>query len=149
MPFPASNQNLADAYRLLKGRANDVRSQSVSLRALSLAGVVGADRILNYAAMLARSKSEMSTLAATPGLATYAQAQENNGALNIATEYFAMVAQIDAVVAWIVANFPQDGGGFKLAFTLASNGTPVYRTFDTAALATFRTNLDALIATIS
>jgi hypothetical protein len=149
MAFPASNQNLADAYRLLKGRANDVRTQSVSLRAASLAGAVAADRILNYASMLARSKVEMTALAATPGLATYAQAQENNGALNIATEYNTMVAQIDATVAWIVSNFPQDGGGFKLAFTMANDGTPVYRTFDTASLATFRTALDALITTIS
>lgn len=149
MAFPASNQNLADAYRLLKGRANDVRSQSVSLRALSLAGAVGADRILNYAAMLARSKAEMATLSATPGLAAYAQAQENNVALNIVTEYNTMAAQIDATVAWIVANFPQDGAGFKLAFTMANDGTPAYRTFDTATLTGFRTTLDSLIATIS
>jgi len=149
MAFPASNQNLADAYRLLKGRANDVRSQSVNLRAQSLAGAVGADRILNYAAMLARSKEEMGLLAATPGLATYAQTQENNGSLNITTEYTTMVAQIDAAVAWIVANFPQDGSGFKLAFTMANDGTLVYRTFSTATLAGFRTTLDSLISTIS
>lgn len=149
MAFPASNQNLADAYRLLKGRANDVRSQSVSLRALSLAGAVGAERILNYAAMLARSKEEMGILAATPGLAAYAQAQENNVALNITAEYTAMVAQIDATVAWIVANFPQDGSGFKLAFTMANDGTLAYRTFSTATLAGFRNTLDSLIATIS
>lgn len=149
MAFPASNQNLADAYRLLKGRANDVRSQSVNLRAQSLAGAVGADRILNYAAMLARSKEEMGLLAATPGLATYAQTQENNGSLNITTEYTTMVAQIDATVAWIVANFPQDGSGFKLAFTMANDGTLVYRTFSTATLAGFSTTLDSLISTIS
>ena len=149
MAFPASNQNLADAYRLLKGRANDVRSQSVNLRAQSLAGAVGADRILNYAAMLARSKEEMGLLAATPGLATYAQTQENNGSLNITTEYTTMVAQIDATVAWIVANFPQDGSGFKLAFTMANDGTLVYRTFSTATLAGLRTTLDSLISTIS
>lgn len=149
MAFPASNQNLADAYRLLKGRANDVRSQSVNLRAQSLAGAVGADRILNYAAMLARSKEEMGLLAATPGLATYAQTQENNGSLNITTEYTTMVAQIDAAVAWIVANFPQDGSGFKLAFTMANDGTLVYRTFSTATLAGFSTTLDSLISTIS
>lgn len=149
MAFPASNQNLADAYRLLKGRANDVRSQSVNLRALSLAGAVGADRILGYAAMLARSKVEMAALSAAPGLAAYAQAQENNVSLNIVTEYNTMTAQIDATVAWIVANFPQDGGGFKLAFTMANDGTLVYRTFDTPTLAGFRTTLDALIATIS
>ncbi len=149
MAFPATNQNLADAYRLLKGRAADVRSQSVSLRAASLAGPIGADRILNYVAMLARSKTEMAALSATPGLAAYAQAQENNPALNIVNEYNAMTSQIDSTVGWIVANFPQDVGGFKLAFSMAASGSLVYRSFDTATLATFRTTLDALIATIS
>lgn len=149
MAFPATNQNLGDAYRLLKGRAADVRGQSVTLRAASLAGPVAADRILNFAQVLARSKTEMSTLSTVPGLAEYAQAQENNPTLNIATEFGLMITQIDATVAWIVANFPQDASGFKLAFTLLAAGVPVYRTFDTASLSTFRTTLDALIATIS
>ncbi len=149
MSFPATNQNLADAYRLLKGRAADVRAQSISLRAASLAGPVAADRILNFAQMLARSKTEMLALAAAPGLAAYAQAQENNAGLNIVTEFNLMTAQIDSTVAWIVANFPQDANGFKLAFSLAATGVPVYRNFDTATLATFRTTLDSLIATIS
>jgi len=149
MAFPATNQNLADAYRLLKGRAADVRTQSITLRAASVAGPVAADRILSFAQVLARSKTEMSTLSTTPGLSAYAQAQENNPSLNIATEFGLMIAQIDATVAWIIANFPQDANGFKLAFTLAATGVPVYRTFDTPSLATFRTTLDSLIATIS
>lgn len=149
MSFPATNQNLADAFRLLKGRAADVRSQSVALRASSLAGPVAADRILAYLQMLARSRTEMTTLASTPGLAVYAQEQENNPALNIATEFTSMIAQLDATISWVVTNFPQDANGFKLAFTLNAQGLPVYRTFDTATLAGFRTTLDALIATIS
>lgn len=148
MAFPATGVKLADAYRLLTGRAADVRAQSVSLRASSLAGPVAADRILSFAQMLSRSKTEMTTLAALPGMVAYAQAQENNASLNIVTEFNLMIAQVDATVAWIVTNFPQDASGFKLAFTLSAAGAPVYRTFDTATLATFRTTLDALIATI-
>jgi len=149
MAFPASNQALSDAYRTLTNLANGVRSQAVSIKAQSLAGPVSADKILNYVTLLNRARTEMTALSATPGLAVYAQEQENNPALNIVTEYNAMTAQIDATIAWIVNNFPQDVSGFKLAFTLAADGSTVYRTFDTATLATFRTTLDALTATIS
>jgi hypothetical protein len=149
MAFPASNQALSDAYRTLKNLANGVRNQAANLRAQSLAGPVSADKILNYLTLLNSSRTQMAALSATPGLATYAQAQENNPALNIVAEYTAMVAQVDATITWIVANFPQDVNGFKLAFTLAADGSTTYRTFDTATLATLRTALDALTATIS
>jgi len=149
MAFPASNQALSDAYRTLKNLANGVRSQAVNLKAQSLAGPVAADKILNYVTLLNQARTQMTVLSATPGLSVYAQAQENNPALNIVTEYNTMVAQIDATITWVVTNFPQDGNGFKLAFTLAADGSIVYRTFDTPTLATFRTTLDALTATIS
>ena len=141
MAFPASNQALSDAYRTLKNLANGVRNQAISLKTQSLAGPVAADKILNYLTLLNSSRAQMVNLSATPGIAVYAQEQENNPALNIVTEFNTMVAQVDATVTWIVTNFPQDANGFKLAFTLAADGSMIYRTFDTATLATFRTTL--------
>lgn len=149
MAFPASSQALANAYSLIKGRALGIKSETQQLRAASAAGPISAERIIGYSAMLARSKTELATLAATPGLQTYAQAQENNPLLDIAAEYNAMVSQINSVIAWIAANFPQDGAGYKLAFQMDADGGLVWRQFTTASLATFRTQLDALTATIA
>lgn len=149
MAFPATSQALSTAYGQIKGRALDVRNQSVALRASSAAGPVGADRIIGYSAFLDRALTELAALAATPGLSAYAQNQENNPALDIVAEYTAMVAQINATTAWISTNFPEDVSGYKLAFQIGSQGALVWRSFDTASLAGFRTVLDALIATIA
>lgn len=149
MPFPASSQALANAYSLIKGRANGIRSETVQIRNDSAVGPISAERIIGYTAMLARSKTELAALAAVPGLAAYAQDQESNPSLDIGAEYNTMLTQINATIAWISTNFPQDAGGYKLAFQLGADGGLVWRTFPTASLATFRTQLDALAATIA
>lgn len=148
MPFPASSAELASAYVKIKNRALFVRSQSQGLRTAAN-GTVSASTIIDYVTNLARVRAELTALAATPGLGPYAQAQENNPGLNIAAEYQAMIDQVIATTTWIAANFPQDGTGYKLAFTLAANGDMVWRSFDAASLAGLRTVLDALIATIA
>lgn len=149
MAFPASTQALVTAYGQIKGRALDVRNQSVSLRTSSAAGPVSAERIVGYSAFLNRARTELAALASTPGLAAYAQEQENNPGLDIVAEYNAMLAQINATTAWLSANFPEDAGGYKLAFQINVNGALLWRDFDTASLASFRTVLDSLIATIA
>lgn len=149
MPFPATSQALSTAYGQIKGRALDIRLQSVALRASSAAGAVSAERIVGYSAFLNRARTELAALASTPGIAAYAQEQENNPGLDIVAEYNAMLAQINATTAWISANFPEDVGGYKLAFQINVNGALVWRDFDTASLASFRTVLDSLIATIA
>ena len=149
MAFPASSQALSNVYAQIKGRALDVRLQSISLRAASLAGPVSAERIVGYSASLNRSRQELATLAGTPGLAAYAQEQEANPSLDIVAEYNAMLAQINATTQWISSNFPEDASGYKLAFQIDSQGALVFRQFDTASLASFRTVLDALIGTIA
>lgn len=149
MAFPASSQALANAYALIKGRANGIKSETVQLRNASAAGTILAERIIGYVAMLARSKLELASLADTPGLVAYAQAQENNVNLDISVEYTAMLEQINATISWITTNFPQDASGYKLAFQLGADGTLNWRSFSSASLATFRSQLDALSATIA
>lgn len=149
MAFPATSQALSRAYAQIKGRALDVRSQSAALRASAAAGPITGERVIGYSAFLNRARSELQSLSSTPGLAAYAREEENNPGLDIVAEYNAMVAQIDATIAWIVANLPQDVSGYKLVLQLDAQGLLVWRQFDTAATAGFRTALDALIATIA
>lgn len=96
---------------------------------------------------LRQAKTQLQSAASVPGLAEYARAQKSSDTLDVVTEFQAVVAAIDAVTAWITANFPKDANGFLLARTLGESG-PVDRQFTSAATATLRTQLDALIATI-
>lgn len=147
MAFRASSRILQDAYSEIKGRAWGVRAAAVAIRAAADTSVT-ADRILDLAAQIKSAKDFMAQRAALPGIVPFAQTQENDATYNVATEYAAMVTQMDATVAWIANNFPA-ANGYAQAVTINPDGTTTPRTFDAAQLATFRPVLDALIAAIT
>jgi hypothetical protein len=151
MAFPSSVGRpyiLANAWELARQVAGALKTRSVNLRTLSAAGPATSTDILSFQTYLADTKAQLQTLAAVPGLAAYAQAQVNDNTLDVAASFTAMTTQIDACGSWVVTNFPKDGNGFLLAQTFNGGGRPSDRTFSTATLAGFRTQLDALIATI-
>lgn len=129
-------------------RILSIKKQAQSLRADSLAGNVASGRILSAHQYLRAERAALVTAGATPGLAQFARDQKNNQSLDIVTEFNAVIAAIDQVTSWIDSNFPKDGSGFLLERTLGADG-PLERQFSTAQLATFRTQLDSLIATIA
>lgn len=148
MAFPATAPELATAYAQIKNRVGFIRQRTQALRAASLA-TTSAQVIITYVQEMATMRAMLDTLTATPGLAEYARAAEANSGLDIVAEYNAMLAQLAATTAWIASNFPDDGTGYKLAFTLDAQGAIVWRTFSSASLAGLRAVLDALIATIA
>lgn len=148
MAFPASALILDNAYKSVKQYALDIRSNTLSMRNLAAAGT-NAQRIIFYSQSLANLRAQMAALVSTPGLAAYAQTQENNPSLNVAAEYTAMNTQIGTTLAWISTNFPKDANGYLLAAQLNPDGTLQWRDFSAASLAGFVTVLDALLATIN
>jgi hypothetical protein len=151
MAFPSSVGRpyiLSNAWDGARQFAGQLKTAAQTLKAASVAGPVSASDVLRFQLQLADAKAQFAIYAAVPGLSAYAQNQVNDPSLNVADSFSAMTAQIDACRNWIVTNFPKDGNGFLLAQTFDVNGRPSDRTFSTATLATFRTQLDALIATI-
>lgn len=148
MAFPATSQALARAYAGIKAMALDIRNQSVALRDRSAAGSTSAEVIVTFVRSMARIRTDLSGLTATPGLGAYAQEQEGNPALNIVAEYNAMIAQLDATTAWVAANIPSDGT-YNLIVTIGPSGLIDWRMFDAAATAGLRSALNQLIAAIS
>lgn len=133
---------------MVRSFAATVKREAEALRASSLVGSVGSSAILGWMTRLADYRAELVRYAATPGLAAYAQAQINDPALDIVAEWNAMRTQMDAARDWAIANFPKDGSNWLLASQLNVHGRTMDRQFSTASLAAFRTQLDALIATI-
>jgi hypothetical protein len=150
MAFP-SQTDAATAWQVIRSTAAAIKARTNSLNALSLAGPVGASVLLDYLDWLLDRRADLAAYQATPGLAAYAQDQVNNPALDIAAEYTAMVDAIDDLRVWMTTNFPQNSPGtaYLQAHTFDGAGRKVDRTFTTVQLATFRTNLQALLATIS
>jgi hypothetical protein len=152
MAFPSSvgtkADSLADAWERARAVAASVKQSAQNLNALSLAGPVAGPSIIRFCGDLADARDVFTRLAAVPGLGAYAQEQVADPALDIAASFNAMVSAIDATRSWITTNFPKDGGGYLLALQFNGQGRTIERTFDTATLAGFRTQLAALIATI-
>lgn len=139
---------LAEVYDNIRFLARDIKSRSQSLRNASAGGPVDSERILDWFRNVVGNRAAIAAQANTPGLAAYAKNESNNLLYDVTAEYNAMLAQIDSCLEWVTTNFPKDGSGWLLSHSIVSNVvTP--RTFSTAALATFRTVLDSLIATIN
>lgn len=153
MAFPSSNGSvqvsLAEAWGDARAAAANVKSRAQQASAASSAGTLTGDQALQLSTFLADSKVQLQRDAAVSGIAAYAQSQVGDPALNVAAEFSAMLTALDAVVTWVVANFPKDGTGRLLHQTLTAAGRPVSAPFTAAQTAGLRTALDGLSASIN
>lgn len=138
-----------EAWPQLKRVFAQIKSSAQQLRNASASGPVGANNVITYVGDLADMLDQIAALSAVAGMAAYAQAQTTNGSLNIVTEYNAARTAAIGTRDWIIANFPKDGSGNLAEKKFDANGRVTLNTFSTAVLAGLRTQLDALIATIS
>ena len=121
------------------------------VKAESIAGSIPSSRIWTLFINLRQSRQELVAAGSTPGIAEFARAQKNMPALDVVAEFTSVLAALDGVTAWVGTNFPKvtDGNGTWLLAQSLGADSPVDRMFTTAQLATFRTVLDGLIATIA
>lgn len=147
MAFPASTDALAATLLVVQGEAKALKQYATDIKTASLAGPISANVVVDLYLRLVAAKAKFTAAVGVSGLGAYAQAQLGNGGLDIAAEFTAMNAAIDGVRTWIDGNFPSNAG-YILKDQLTAGGVSV-RTFSTASLATFRTQLDSLIATIA
>ncbi|MHB1170455.1 MAG: hypothetical protein ACYC28_14355 [Longimicrobiales bacterium] len=148
MAFPASNGALSDVLERACQAALQMRRQAEQTRARLATMDVASGEIINLDIRLRGFRAEFEAAGSVNGIGAYAQSQLGDGTLDIAAEFAAMVAAIDAVTDWIRTHFPRDGDGYLLARTWGVDG-PVDRTFAPALTAGLRTQLDVLIATVA
>lgn len=149
MAYPASTELLDNTLAQVDGIMLMVKSLSATLRQASAAGAIPSSQIIDYMARVADLRDRLSTLSATPGLGDYAKTAKQKAALDVAAEFTATLAQIDATRAWIVANFPKAADSSLSERKFDGAGRTVQNNFTTAALAGLRTQLSALEATIA
>lgn len=143
MSFRATKPN---AYDLAKSYAAELKRLCQDTKAATLAGPISANVIRQLFDKLLSVDDAFDTVAAIPGLAAYAKAQEGDVNYDVAAAFTAMTDAIDNVISWIITTIPTSGG-FVLLEEWTVDGVDV-RTFSTAQTANLRTQLDALIATI-
>lgn len=153
MPFPAANGTtfpvtLEAAWMGARNTAAQIKAQASNLNSQIATGPVSSQVIINSLSFFVTLNGQLTTYAAVPGLAAYAQAQVNNPSLDVAGAFTTMQNALVAVGSWIMTNFPVDANGFLQAIQF-SGGNVVWATFTSAQLAGLTTALNALIATIS
>lgn len=154
MAFPATNGatfplTLDAAWVRARDTASNIKSQSDSLNAQISAGTVSSQTVLNVTSSLANLNITLTSVASTPGLATYAQQQVNNPSLDVAGAFTSMQNALVAAVTWVVNNFPKDAGNYLTAIKFNGSGQLVWDSFTPAQLSGLATLLTALSATIS
>lgn len=157
MAFPSSlgsvQEDLSRAWERARDVSGDVKQKAQGIRAKSAAGTMTSSDVLDFNTYLADKKLQFNAISALGApLAAYAQAQINNNAINIATEFTNMVAALDGVVAWTIANFPKTATTNELrarTFAVDNSGRTVDVVFTAVDTATYRTQLDALISAIN
>ena len=123
--------------------------QSAQIAVQLLAGTVTANQVFQIVDNLRSPLQIFAQVAAIPGIAAYAQAQFNDATYDVATEFTNMVNTINAVVNWVVTNFPKDTGGFAQAYTLTADGSRTATVFTPAQTAGLTAAINAVIASIS
>ena len=150
MTFPTNTGDpplsLSQTFVQIRTIAGNIKIGAVALKALSLAAPVPAPDVMYYCTGLAAQRAQLAVLAATPGLPAYVTTYYPS--VDIVAAYTAMVAQLDATITWMVNNFPKAGTGELLLVKFAADGTTTINQFTTVQLATFRAQLDLLIAQI-
>lgn len=147
MAFPASTLRLSQALDQVVGTMSNTKSYATARRAAMVAGNVPANDVLDIWEHLASVKTRLQTLGAINGIAAYAQGQFADENLNLATEFNAVIAAIDAVRAHVQSVFPASEG-WLLARSFGS-GVFTERKFSPAQTATLQTLLATLAATIN
>lgn len=151
MPFPSNegNTTLEDAWSSAMGHAGRIKRKAQSLHTSTLSSCT-ATLILNVVRDILSARDALAQLAGTPGLEAYARDQIEDPTLNLAVEYNAMIAAINAVRDWVFVNIPKEAvTGYLLIETLTTELVRVDREFSSVSLGGLRTVLDTLIASIN
>ena len=143
MAFRASNQIQADGYSEAKRLANELKAYCQQVHDASAAGPISGNVAIQLHERLIADRARFLAIRDVPGIAAYVQAQEDDDTYDVAAEFDAMVAAVESARDWLIANVNVTNW-----VTFGTSGVAT-KTFSAAATAGLRTELAALMATIS
>ena len=150
MAWPASQEYLVQTFTEANQTALRIKERTQDLRDRSAVGDLDRRFIFSHHQKLIEAINIFNTAKATPGIVQYAQDQFNDPTLDVTAEYTAMLDAATSMATWVVNNFPTDATTDALLMQkFGVGGVAEPLVFTTAQLAGWRTEADALIATIN
>lgn len=148
MSLQSSNTMLAgEAFAAIRANAAGWKAQAQNANISLAAGNVDTNFVFRMLDQLNGAITALTLWKAVTGLDAYAIGQAYTGTMS--SDCAATITAAQACIAWIVANFPADAGGFLQGFTLNADGTRTPRSFTPANTAGLQADLAAFVATIS
>lgn len=149
MAFIASQVTLRQGLENAMMRALSLK-QIAQMTVNQLASTTDANYIFARIDEFRLGLSQLQSYAAISGMSAYAQQQLNTPTYDVVTEFNNMIAALQAVIAWVVNNFPKEVDGFlKDTTTINSDGSRTAATFTSAQTSGWVTALNSFIATIA
>lgn len=148
MGFPAEQYlSQKNGWEQAQNLAARVKADATNYRDRSNSGM---DRaiLIGFMESLSTAISRWQTIRSIPGVQGYARRVVDDNTLDLAAEFTAMVNTTTSLRDWIFDNFPKHTDGAWREFSRDNEGTRTALRFTAAQLADFRTQCDAVIATI-
>lgn len=135
------------AFETIMGKASVLRGNLQSQRVTLSANGASADVVLNAMRGVKVTRDLMAANVTAPGLQAYARFIYDDPAKDFIAAVNSATTACDALLSWVVANFPKDAEGYLLKDKI-TNGEIVARTFTAAAMAGLVAQIDTLIAAL-
>jgi hypothetical protein len=145
--YRASNQIQADGYAESKRLANSLKTYAQSIVTLCQANNCGGNDVKGIFLALINLITRFNAIAAIPGIAAYAQAQENDNTYDVVAAFNGLLSLVATARDWITTNIPQSSG-YVLLEQWSSSGIAV-RVFSNSDTTGLQTALNNVIASIT
>lgn len=127
---------MSQAYYLANEHFVSVHDYAAGVKAKWAVQTISRREALETSQQFRRYVAALQTLAAVPGIAAWAQQQENNPEYEIIPEFNAMITAMNAASTGIEAAFPKDANGTLLLSKLGAGGVIEDLTFTPQQIST-------------
>lgn len=140
---------LGRAYAEAQVEAIRLRGFASAFQAQLAAGDVSANAVITALGRMVSSIDVFDRIRVTPGIAAYAQNEENDPTYDVVAEFTAMRTEAVGSRDWILTNFPTAPTGEIIKDTLETDGNITVRQFTPVETAGLQTALGLLVAQIN
>jgi len=148
MAIRASNITPGQQYQQAKRFLVALKSDANNRATVFASGGTAQD-VMTTLDLLLSARTNLDRIRTIPGVAEYAQAQENDPAYDVAAEFNALYDLVVAAITEIVTTFPVSSpGGYVEEYTLAADGSRSYNVFTGPQLSALVTALQSIASAI-
>lgn len=149
MALLATNNSAAEAYRLIKSNALQLKVNAQAMVTTLTAGPVDYEYLRDTYNTLTRSKDQLALLRATQGIVNYAKDQEEDQAYAVKGEINTVTTAIAGALTWMRTNVPRSVQVLPLNEWDDLSKSLIVEEMTSAQLAGLVTELNKIIAAIT